>query len=98
MHIPESLQDLADSEAVRFLKRPKTVGRIFAGVRPCCGPAAPWGTGERGPGLSDTRCTGSGGQEGARRAKGSKRELIMEVTLYRAPGAGPCLSQAIPSI
>ncbi|KAF6079583.1 synaptogyrin 4 [Phyllostomus discolor] len=32
MHIPESLQDLADSEAVRFLKRPKTVGRIFAGV------------------------------------------------------------------
>ncbi|XP_037372784.1 synaptogyrin-4 isoform X2 [Talpa occidentalis] len=32
MHIPESLQDLADSEAVRFLKRPKTIARIFAGV------------------------------------------------------------------
>uniref|UniRef100_A0A667IS48 Synaptogyrin 4 n=1 Tax=Lynx canadensis TaxID=61383 RepID=A0A667IS48_LYNCA len=32
MHIPESLQDLADSEAVQFLKRPKTIARIFAGV------------------------------------------------------------------
>ncbi|XP_003997745.3 synaptogyrin-4 isoform X2 [Felis catus] len=32
MHIPESLQDLADSEAVQFLKRPKTITRIFAGV------------------------------------------------------------------
>ncbi|KAF6289167.1 synaptogyrin 4 [Rhinolophus ferrumequinum] len=32
MHIPESLQDLADSEAVQFLKRPKTILRIFAGV------------------------------------------------------------------
>ncbi|XP_029781048.1 synaptogyrin-4 [Suricata suricatta] len=32
MHIPESLQDLAASEAVQFLKRPKTITRIFAGV------------------------------------------------------------------
>ncbi|ELW47175.1 Synaptogyrin-4 [Tupaia chinensis] len=32
MHIPESLQELADSEAVQFLKRPKTVARIFTGV------------------------------------------------------------------
>ncbi|XP_032181279.1 synaptogyrin-4 isoform X1 [Mustela erminea] len=32
MHIPESLQDLADSEAVQFLKRPKTITRIIAGV------------------------------------------------------------------
>ncbi|XP_012609804.1 synaptogyrin-4 [Microcebus murinus] len=32
MHIPESLQDLADSEAVQFLRRPKTITRIFAGV------------------------------------------------------------------
>nr|XP_045366594.1 synaptogyrin-4 [Camelus bactrianus] len=32
MHIPESLQDLADSEAVQFLKRLKTITRIFAGV------------------------------------------------------------------
>ncbi|XP_004597076.2 synaptogyrin-4 [Ochotona princeps] len=32
MHIPESLQDLADSEAVRFLKRPKTIVRLLAGV------------------------------------------------------------------
>ncbi|XP_016061489.1 PREDICTED: synaptogyrin-4 [Miniopterus natalensis] len=32
MHIPESLQDLADSEAVQFLKRPKTITRIFAGI------------------------------------------------------------------
>uniref|UniRef100_A0A8C3WR78 Synaptogyrin n=1 Tax=Catagonus wagneri TaxID=51154 RepID=A0A8C3WR78_9CETA len=32
MHIPESLQDLADSEAVQFLKRPKTITRLFAGV------------------------------------------------------------------
>ncbi|XP_054567088.1 synaptogyrin-4 isoform X2 [Eptesicus fuscus] len=32
MHIPESLQDLADSDAVQFLKRPKTVTRIFAGI------------------------------------------------------------------
>lgn len=39
MHIPESLQDLADSEAVQFLKRPKTILRIFAGVRSSCGPA-----------------------------------------------------------
>ena len=44
MHIPESLQDLADSEAVQFLKRPKTITRIFAGVRPSCGPAALWVT------------------------------------------------------
>lgn len=47
MHIPESLQDLADSEAVQFLKRPKTILRIFAGVRPSCGPTAPWVTGNR---------------------------------------------------
>uniref|UniRef100_A0A8C9KA14 Uncharacterized protein n=1 Tax=Panthera tigris altaica TaxID=74533 RepID=A0A8C9KA14_PANTA len=40
MHIPESLQDLADSEAVQFLKRPKTITRIFAGVRPSCGPTS----------------------------------------------------------
>nr|KAF6408165.1 synaptogyrin 4 [Molossus molossus] len=32
MHIPDSLQDLANSEVVQFLKRPKTVVRIFAGV------------------------------------------------------------------
>ncbi|XP_007956299.1 synaptogyrin-4 [Orycteropus afer afer] len=32
MHIPESLQDLADSEVVQFLKRPKIMGRILAGV------------------------------------------------------------------
>ncbi|XP_049643509.1 synaptogyrin-4 [Suncus etruscus] len=32
MHIPESLQDLANSETVQFLKKPKTVGRIIAGV------------------------------------------------------------------
>ncbi|XP_014707685.3 synaptogyrin-4 [Equus asinus] len=32
MHIPESLQDLADSEAVQFLKRPKTITRICAGI------------------------------------------------------------------
>uniref|UniRef100_A0A452R5V0 Synaptogyrin 4 n=1 Tax=Ursus americanus TaxID=9643 RepID=A0A452R5V0_URSAM len=36
MHIPESLQDLADSEAVQFLKRPKTITRIIAGVRSSC--------------------------------------------------------------
>ncbi|XP_066127752.1 synaptogyrin-4 [Saccopteryx bilineata] len=32
MHIPESLQNLANSEAVRFLRRPKMVTRICAGV------------------------------------------------------------------
>ncbi|XP_064437609.1 synaptogyrin-4 isoform X1 [Mirounga angustirostris] len=32
MHIPESLQDLADGEAVQFLKRPKTIIRIIGGV------------------------------------------------------------------
>ncbi|XP_065390784.1 synaptogyrin-4 isoform X3 [Macaca fascicularis] len=32
MHIPESLQDLASSEAVQFLRRPKTVTRVFEGV------------------------------------------------------------------
>ncbi|XP_023505794.1 synaptogyrin-4 isoform X1 [Equus caballus] len=32
MHIPESLQDLADSEAVQFLKKPKTITRICAGI------------------------------------------------------------------
>lgn len=47
MHIPESLQDLADSEAVQFLKRPKTILRIFAGVRSSCGPATPWVTENR---------------------------------------------------
>lgn len=45
MHIPESLQDLADSEAVQFLKRPKTITRIIAGVRPSWGLTAPWVTG-----------------------------------------------------
>ncbi|XP_004451192.1 synaptogyrin-4 [Dasypus novemcinctus] len=32
MQVPESLQDLADSEAVQFLKKPKTVARILAAV------------------------------------------------------------------
>ncbi|XP_012667969.1 synaptogyrin-4 [Otolemur garnettii] len=32
MHVPESLQDLANSEAVRFVRRPKTAARICAGV------------------------------------------------------------------
>uniref|UniRef100_A0A8C5K5T5 Synaptogyrin n=1 Tax=Jaculus jaculus TaxID=51337 RepID=A0A8C5K5T5_JACJA len=32
MRLPDSLQDLADSEAVRFLRRPKSILRIFAGV------------------------------------------------------------------
>ncbi|KAI5256938.1 synaptogyrin-4 [Manis pentadactyla] len=32
MRVPESLQDLADREVVQFLKRPKTVARIFGGV------------------------------------------------------------------
>ncbi|XP_029425145.1 synaptogyrin-4 isoform X2 [Nannospalax galili] len=32
MHLPESLQDLADSEAVRFLRRPKNISRICGGV------------------------------------------------------------------
>uniref|UniRef100_A0A6I8NI43 Synaptogyrin 4 n=1 Tax=Ornithorhynchus anatinus TaxID=9258 RepID=A0A6I8NI43_ORNAN len=32
MHVPESLRDLAGSEAVQFLKKRKTVARIFAGV------------------------------------------------------------------
>nr|XP_025870020.1 synaptogyrin-4 [Vulpes vulpes] len=41
MHIPESLQDLADSEAVQFMKRPKTITRIFAGVRPSYGADCP---------------------------------------------------------
>ncbi|XP_076987397.1 synaptogyrin-4 isoform X3 [Tamandua tetradactyla] len=29
MHVPESLQDLADSEAVQFLKKPKTMARVL---------------------------------------------------------------------
>ncbi|XP_028715074.1 synaptogyrin-4 isoform X1 [Peromyscus leucopus] len=32
MHLPESLQDLADSETVRFLRRPKSISRICGGV------------------------------------------------------------------
>ncbi|XP_049977166.1 synaptogyrin-4 isoform X1 [Alexandromys fortis] len=32
MHLPESLQDLADSETVRFLKRPKSISRVCGGV------------------------------------------------------------------
>ncbi|XP_038609084.1 synaptogyrin-4 [Tachyglossus aculeatus] len=32
MHVPESLRDLAGSEAVQFLSKRKTVARIFAGV------------------------------------------------------------------
>lgn len=51
MHIPESLQDLADSEAVQFLKRPKTITRLFAGVRPSCG--SPRVTGNRNCPCSD---------------------------------------------
>lgn len=73
MHIPESLQDLADSEAVQFLKRPKTITRIFAGVRPPCGPTAPWVTGNRRSLLSDT-AQGVGdrrGQMGERTQKGA---------------------------
>jgi hypothetical protein len=34
MRVPESLQDLAYSETVRFLRKPKSVTRILAGVRP----------------------------------------------------------------
>lgn len=76
MHIPDSLQDLANSEAVQFLKRPKTVVRIFAGVRPSCGPAAPWVTGGRRPHRSDTVCR----EWGPRRGQAGERELITEVT------------------
>nr|XP_021496033.1 synaptogyrin-4 isoform X2 [Meriones unguiculatus] len=32
MHFHESLQDLADSEAVRFLRKPKSISRICGGV------------------------------------------------------------------
>ncbi|XP_020859318.1 synaptogyrin-4 [Phascolarctos cinereus] len=32
MYVPDSLHDLADSEVVQFVKKPKTVSRIFAGV------------------------------------------------------------------
>uniref|UniRef100_A0A7N4NN90 MARVEL domain-containing protein n=1 Tax=Sarcophilus harrisii TaxID=9305 RepID=A0A7N4NN90_SARHA len=32
MYVPESLHDLADSEVVQFVKKPKTISRIFAGV------------------------------------------------------------------
>ncbi|EAW52339.1 synaptogyrin 4 [Homo sapiens] len=32
MHIPKSLQELANSEAVQFLRRPKTITRVFEGV------------------------------------------------------------------
>lgn len=44
MHLPESLQDLADSETVRFLKRPKSISRVCGGVRPC-GSVLGWGRG-----------------------------------------------------
>ncbi|XP_037676004.1 synaptogyrin-4 [Choloepus didactylus] len=32
MHVPESLQNLANSEVVQFLKKPKTMARILAAV------------------------------------------------------------------
>ncbi|XP_044526996.1 synaptogyrin-4 [Gracilinanus agilis] len=32
MYLPESLHTLADSEVVQFVKRPKTLSRIFAGM------------------------------------------------------------------
>ncbi|XP_051005396.1 synaptogyrin-4 isoform X2 [Acomys russatus] len=32
MRLPESLQDLTDSETVRFLRRPKSISRICGGV------------------------------------------------------------------
>ncbi|CAO2632954.1 Syngr4 [Lemmus lemmus] len=32
MHLPESLQDLADSETVRFLRKPKSISRVCGGV------------------------------------------------------------------
>lgn len=64
MHLPESLQDLADSETVRFLRRPKSISRICGGVRP-------WGSGH--PGGQDTgeirsqiREQRGGGQTGGR--------------------------------
>lgn len=61
MRIPESLQDLADSEAVRFLKRPKTVGRIFAGVRPSRGRPPPGGQGGgAGPSVQGAQGVGTG--------------------------------------
>lgn len=74
MHIPESLQDLADSEAVQFLKRPKTITRIIAGVRSSCSPTAPWVTGNRSSHLSDTMWRESGGRkqlDWENKAKGS---------------------------
>lgn len=75
MHIPESLQDLADSEAVQFLKRPKTIMRLLAAVRrPWQGPLAPlaalwhpWrpaGTPGDGTGVLDTQ-TQRGAEQGS---------------------------------
>ncbi|XP_074075926.1 synaptogyrin-4 [Macrotis lagotis] len=32
MYMPETLHDLADSEVIQFVKKPKTISRIFAGV------------------------------------------------------------------
>ncbi|XP_012883287.1 PREDICTED: synaptogyrin-4 isoform X1 [Dipodomys ordii] len=32
MHLPDSLQDLAYSDAVRFLRRPRSISRILAGI------------------------------------------------------------------
>lgn len=54
MRIPESLQDLANREVVQFLKRPKTVARIFGGVRPFPGPNYPISDRNRSSHLSDT--------------------------------------------
>lgn len=78
MHIPESLQDLASSEAVQFLRRPKTITRVFEGVRPSRGLTMPLG--DRSQELSTPRqCRrwggGRAGKEGVRRgdkATGSK--------------------------
>lgn len=81
MHIPESLQDLANSEAVQFLKRPKTITRIFAGVRPSRGdPTAPRVTGHSVVGA------GVGGKEAARWGQQSKRQLVTS-----HPATGPVL-------
>lgn len=82
MHIPESLQDLADSEAVQFLKKPKTITRICAGVRPSCGPTAP--RGDRTQALSPLRpsAEGAGGRKGLEAGKESRRELMAQIAFY----------------
>lgn len=91
MHIPESLQDLASSEAVQLLRRPKTITRVFEGVRPSRGPTMPLG--DRSQELSTPRQCGrwEGGRQGrGQTGRQGNREQMLTPPFPEHPTMGPC--------